>query len=92
MKKIVIDLAMLDTKDKIHDFFSAELGCPEWYGRNLDALYDELTSVTEPTELLCFCMEPDLPTCTKGMLDVLCDAAERNRHLTLKIEIEYKLV
>lgn len=90
MRRIIIDLLMLDTKEKIHDFFCAELKTPEWYGRNLDALYDELTSVSEPLELLCFSTETDLPMCTKGMLDVLCDAAEANRNLTVKIEMAYQ--
>lgn len=90
MRRIIVDLSMLDTKEKIHDFFSAELNTLEWYGRNLDALYDELTSVSEPMELLCFCTETDLPMCAIGLLDVLCDAAEQNQNLTLKIEMTYQ--
>lgn len=84
MKKIVVDLNMLDTKDKIHDFFSAELGFPKWYGRNLDALYDELTSVCEDLCIVCCGEEEHLKTCTKGMLDVLWDAAKVNRNICIE--------
>lgn len=84
MKKIIVDLNMLDTKEKIHDFFSAELRTPKWYGRNLDALYDELTSVCEELCIVCCGSEEYLPVCTKGMLDVLNDAAKENRYLTIE--------
>ena len=84
MKKIVVDITMLDTKDKIHDFFFAELGCPRWYGRNLDALYDELTSVCEELCIECCGEEKNLPVCTKGMLDVLYDAAKENAYIIIQ--------
>lgn len=86
MKEIVVELGMLDTKEKIHDFFSAELETQDWYGRNLDALYDELTSITSETMIRCHGMKIDIPTCTKGLLAVLRDAAAENRYLTIEIE------
>ena len=32
----------------LHAALSAQLGFPDWYGRNLDALYDLLTEPGEP--------------------------------------------
>lgn len=86
MKEIIVDLCMLDTKEKIHDFFSAELKTPKWYGRNLDALYDELTSVCEELCLVCYGAKENLPVCTRGMLDVIHDAVQENAYLTIQIK------
>lgn len=86
MKEIIVELDMLDTKDRIHDFFSAELETPDWYGRNLDALYDELTSITSETVIRCYGRRADLPAYTKGLVDVLRDAATENRYLTIEME------
>ncbi len=47
MKEVIIDGAVIHTKDNLHDTFAKELGFPEWYGRNLDALYDCLTDLNE---------------------------------------------
>ena len=49
MKKVLLDLGMPDTKRGVHEYIAEEMGFPEYYGHNLDALYDMLTSVTAPT-------------------------------------------
>ena len=38
-----IDLAGVSTAGELHRRVRAVLPCPEWYGDNLDALYDLLT-------------------------------------------------
>ncbi len=49
MKKINIDLAPVCDKPELHDLLYRSLDFPEWYGGNLDALYDCLTGVFEVT-------------------------------------------
>lgn len=51
MKKITIDLAPVCDKAELHDLLYRSLDFPEWYGGNLDALYDCLTGVFEKTEI-----------------------------------------
>ena len=46
-----IDGAEILSRDDLHDALSRQLSLPEYYGRNLDALYDCLTDSSEPTEL-----------------------------------------
>lgn len=46
-----IDGAEILSRDDLHDALSRQLSLPEYYGRNLDALYDCLTDLSEPTEL-----------------------------------------
>lgn len=43
MKKIVIDGLKIDNTKKLHDLLQEELELPDYYGRNLDALWDCIT-------------------------------------------------
>lgn len=45
---ILIDLGGIKNKSDLHDLLSESLHFPEYYGRNLDALFDLLT---EPHEM-----------------------------------------
>ena len=51
MKKITIDLAKACDKAELHTLLAQCLDFPEWYGGNLDALYDCLTGVFEETDI-----------------------------------------
>lgn len=85
MREIHVPLEELNTKDKIHDYFSEVLKTPNWYGRNLDALYDELTSVCEQTVIKCYGRKELFSVDAQGVWDVLKDASEENS--CLKVEI-----
>lgn len=43
MKRCILDGEIIKTREQLHDMLQRELELPEWYGRNLDALYDCLT-------------------------------------------------
>ncbi len=45
MKHIMIDCAALSARASLHRVMALELDFPEWYGGNLDALYDCLTDL-----------------------------------------------
>ncbi len=49
MKEYVIDLAGVKTKKQLHKLLKRELELPEYYGGNLDALYDCLSEFPEGT-------------------------------------------
>lgn len=85
MRELVVDLSDLDTKEKIHDFFSEALETPKWYGRNMDALYDELTSISLQTVIRCQGTDAELSVCTKALMNVLQDAADANQYLTVEM-------
>lgn len=45
MKKIYLDCDLWLNKEDVHTAFRSALSFPEYYGNNLDALYDMLSSV-----------------------------------------------
>lgn len=42
---VTIDCSRIQTRDDLHRTFSEKLCFPSWYGSNLDALHDQLTSL-----------------------------------------------
>ena len=51
MRMCILDGNLITDKKSLHDTLSASLLLPDWYGRNLDALYDCLTDIQEETEI-----------------------------------------
>ena len=49
MKKIILDLNASMSKEELHSYLKEKFSFPEYYGNNLDALYDCLTDICEPT-------------------------------------------
>lgn len=51
MKKVTIDCIGIYDRESLHFLLAEKLSFPEWYGENLDALYDCLTGIFEETEI-----------------------------------------
>ena len=51
MKSISLDLTKMTSLPTLHRYLHQALALPEYYGCNLDALYDCLTEISEPTQL-----------------------------------------
>lgn len=49
---IVLDAREMTDKEKTHIYLHAKLGLPSYYGGNLDALWDELSSWHEPRHII----------------------------------------
>ena len=47
MKNITVDFDVLETPREVHDCLREAIGSAEYYGSNLDALYDVLTTFSE---------------------------------------------
>ena len=52
MEEKIIDCGLIYTKEDLHSIFRETLSFPEWYGNNLDALYDCLTELSGKVRLL----------------------------------------
>ncbi len=48
---VYLDGAAADTPQALHAELARQLGLPDWYGRNLDALYDALGCLAGPVEI-----------------------------------------
>ena len=87
----LIDGAAVATRDDLHDALKRQLALPDWYGRNLDALYDCLADIREDTEI-CLVHADKLSAylgAYAGVLQtVLHDAADENPRLHLTVEEE----
>ena len=83
--RFVLDGSSVGSREVLHRTLAAGLRLPDWYGGNLDALYDALGDVAEPTNLVLRGapasdeMAAYLPRLTR----VLEDAAAENRNVEL---------
>lgn len=50
--EVYLDGRALDSREALHQALSALLAFPAYYGKNLDALHDCLTDLSEPSELV----------------------------------------
>ena len=82
MRVVELTGAMAADRDQLHSVLQEKLQLPEWYGCNLAALYDVLTSVEEETELVLIGW-PDEGYAAK-VRRVILDAVWENEHLKLK--------
>ena len=51
MKKVRLNGYFMTTRERAHRHLRRRLRLPDYYGNNLDALYDCLGDVGEPTEI-----------------------------------------
>lgn len=49
MRKVLIDLQDLKTREEVHDCLAKQFDFPSDYGHNLDELYAQLTGIEEDT-------------------------------------------
>ena len=88
MKTIIIDGNEIISMNNIHRIFAEELCYPEWYGRNLDALYDCLGDVTEEVEIVFENtdeLEENLGISFKKLCAVLDAVCEENDNISVQM-------
>lgn len=49
--QVILDGRKMTDKQTLHAYLKEQCGFPEYYGNNLDALYDVLTDREEPLEI-----------------------------------------
>ena len=83
-RRIKIDASKMQTRDDIHDYMEDIFDFTDYYGRNLDALYDRLQEVTDDIDLF-FTHDAiagilDVPYAYRTLM-VLGKACDENPHL-----------
>ena len=85
MKEYLVDCSGIHNPEDFHDYLVEVLILPDWYGTNLDALYDCLTAITEETRIRLRNFDR-LADQYAGFRAVFQDAQEDNPRLRITIE------
>ena len=78
MKSFFLDGAQMETREKAHEYLAKTLGFPDYYGKNLDALFDCLTEMPKTEMMVLYSSAIDA-----GIKDVMIKASEENPKLTV---------
>lgn len=82
--KRILDASRMASRRTAHQYLQEQLGFPEYYGKNLDALYDLLTELEDVEIAFINC--PEEQTYFQKVLRVFRAAAGENPGLTLTEE------
>ena len=89
MTKIIIDGRLFKTKKRDHEFIAEKLSFPSFYGENVEALHDMLSSYGKPTLIRIRYAESitdNLGKYGETLLRVFDEAGKENK--IIKVEIE----
>lgn len=87
METVRLSGSLLRRRETAMELLGAALELPDWWGRNLDALYDCLTQPVCAVRLVVEGRRDVEETAFgRRLLRVLEDAAEENPHLELELE------
>lgn len=84
---ITLDAAKLRERLPAHDYLKEVLALPDYYGKNLDALYDCLTELGE-TEIQFVNLDAAEGSYFSRVLDLFQEAREENPRLHLSYDLD----
>ena len=91
MRTIVLDGKKMRSRKETHEYLAARFEFPEYYGKNLDALYDCLCEIGEQTTVVFYRLEKmkkEQETYAQSLISTFEDATENNKNLTLLFDKE----
>ncbi len=85
MKKIILDFNTTRTREDVHKYLAMKFDFPDYYGENLDALYDCLTDIGEPTCAGFFMPdeEREMTPYLQRIAHVMRDAEDENKNFAV---------
>ena len=80
-----LDCSLMTSREALHAYLKKQLSLPEYYGSNLDALFDCLTELSQPIRLEFSNLDKLLPLGNygEGLMATFRDAALENPNLEL---------
>ena len=87
--QVILAGKLMVNRAAVHNQLQERLELPDYYGRNLDALFDLLTEWAEPLEILFVrwgMVEANLGLYAEALGEALLDAAKQNPRLHVTIE------
>lgn len=88
MHYICLDAHEMDNREQLHDYLAGKLAFPSYYGRNLDALYDCLGDIRQPTIIFINhqqALSDNLGNYGRKVGEVFKEAARRNKYIRLVV-------
>ena len=89
MNIVVLDGRKMTDRETAHLYLQKKLNLPDYYGKNLDALYDCLTETGRPVQIIVSYvaeMQDNLRRYADGLLNTLEAAGEKNPNVSVIIE------
>ena len=86
---ILLDGILMSSRSAAHNYLKQQLHLPEYYGRNLDALFDLLTQIGSHTAIVLIHQEEMLETLGSYgeiLIETLEQAADENPYLTFSAQ------
>ena len=86
---VVLDGKVMVDRVTAHNHLVERLGLPTWYGRNLDALYDVLTEISEETQIVLndpAAVAEQMGKYGEALLATMQEAAEENPKLIVTLQ------
>lgn len=88
MDLILLNGKKMTDKVKAHEYLKRKLKLPDYYGENLDALWDILSTSSEPIEIKFInedALTKKLGTYGGEIIQVFIDATEENKNIIFEI-------
>lgn len=87
-KRVTLSGNRMTSKEALHTYLAKKLAFPAYYGKNLDALHDCLCERSTPLRITVTYadrLKENLGNYGEALLQVLQDAAEENKMITLSL-------
>lgn len=93
MNEIILDFSGIKSLWTLHEYFKEIFQLPEYYGRNMDALWDCLLYYyDEPTTIILKHLEKipsEMSEAVETMLALFMELQKEDENITIQIEEEY---
>ena len=92
-KQRVLDFSKCQYLGEVHQVIQQKLELPEWYGQNLDALWDSITGIMYVPADITIIYKPETQKSEKlaseisKIIDVFKEAAQEYNEITLHVEM-----
>lgn len=89
MRRVELDVRHIYTVKALHVYLAYMLDFPAHYGRNLDALFDLLSTESEPTAITLLTPAPDgseVNAYLPRLIDVFQDSMQENAKISFEIK------